>query len=69
MIKNRYPLPEKDEWLDLVLLDLMSDGSISMPSDMSSVHLTYFGLVELQSWDSVLEVMIDNQLLYPHGDA
>jgi hypothetical protein len=69
MIKKNQPLPEKDEGLDLILLDLVSDGLISMTTGSASVSLTYFGFTELQSWDPILEVIIDNQLLYPYGDA
>lgn len=67
MIKKNQPLPEKDEGIDMILLDLVADGCIQLGSNQ--ITLTYFGLTELQSWDSILEVVIDNQLLCPHGEA
>lgn len=69
MIKRNQPLPEHDEGMDMILLDLVSDGFITMSPESNAVNLTYFGLTELQSWDPVLEVVIDNQLLCPYGEA
>ena len=51
-----------------LLFELEDEGSI-LPDDLGC-HLTYFGIYQLENWDPILRVSIDDQALrIPYGYA
>jgi hypothetical protein len=51
-----------------ILFELLEDDMIVNSNE--SLHLTYFGFRELENWDPVLRVSINDQLLQvPYGEA
>lgn len=68
-IQRGETIPQS-EHNSFILFDLVRDGMISISEEPVYVGITYFGLQELASWDQVLEVSVNTQLLQePHGEA
>lgn len=59
---------DRNEFNDQVIFDLLDDDLAVLHGN--SITVTYFGFLELKSWDPILEVTINDQLIKkPYGDT